>query len=42
MIIVDACISHTLQWPIYRFWDFHGRRFTLRPGAARMSAGATD
>ena len=42
LIIVGACISHTLQWPIYRFWDFHARRFTLRPGAARISAtGAT-
>lgn len=33
--IVMAWIAHTVQWPLYRFWDFDRRRFTLRRGAAR-------
>lgn len=36
--VVIAWLGHTAQWPIYRFWDFHRRRFTFRPGAERMSA----
>ncbi|MFI6363425.1 hypothetical protein ACIBG0_11825 [Nocardia sp. NPDC050630] len=36
--IVGAWLTHTVQWPIYRFWDFERRRFTARPGAARISA----
>ncbi|GAA5102067.1 glycosyltransferase [Nocardia iowensis] len=35
-VIVGAWLTHTVQWPIYRFWDFERRRFTLRPGQARM------
>ncbi|MFF0499543.1 hypothetical protein ACFYU5_24310 [Nocardia aobensis] len=38
LIILGACLSHTVQWPVYRFWDFHQRRFRLRPGAERISA----
>ncbi|MBB5917193.1 glycosyltransferase involved in cell wall biosynthesis [Nocardia transvalensis] len=38
VIIVAAWLGHTIQWPIYRFWDFHRRRFTLRPGDARISS----
>lgn len=37
-MIVAAWATHTVQWPIYRFWDFDHRRFSLRPGVARMSA----
>ncbi|WP_040739685.1 glycosyltransferase [Nocardia tenerifensis] len=37
-VIVGAWLTHTVQWPIYRFWDFDRRRFTLRPGRARVSA----
>lgn len=36
--IVGAWLAHTVQWPIYRFWDFERRRFTLRSGAERISA----
>ncbi|WP_280384070.1 glycosyltransferase [Nocardia wallacei] len=35
-IIAAALISHTVQWPLYRFWDFDRRRFTLRPDAERQ------
>ncbi|MVU79064.1 glycosyltransferase [Nocardia sp. ET3-3] len=38
VLIVAAWTTHTLQWPIYRFWDFDRKRFALRPGAARRSA----
>ncbi|OXR43663.1 hypothetical protein B7C42_04531 [Nocardia cerradoensis] len=38
LIILAACVSHTVQWPIYRFWDFQHRRFRLRPCAERISA----
>ncbi|MBF6302729.1 glycosyltransferase family 2 protein [Nocardia amamiensis] len=34
-VIVGAWLTHTIQWPIYRLWDFDRRRFTLRPNAAR-------
>ncbi|MEV6139178.1 glycosyltransferase family A protein [Nocardia sp. NPDC051990] len=37
-IIVGAWATHTLQWPIYRFWDFDRRRFSIHPGAERISA----
>ncbi|MGW4846120.1 glycosyltransferase family 2 protein [Nocardia brasiliensis] len=37
-IIVGAWLTHTVQWPIYRFWDFDRRRFTLRPAPPRVSA----
>ncbi|QIS16339.1 glycosyltransferase family 2 protein [Nocardia arthritidis] len=37
-VIVGAWVTHTVQWPIYRFWDFDRRRFSLRPGAERISA----
>lgn len=37
-IIVGAWLTHTVQWPIYRFWDFNRRRFSFRPGAERISA----
>ncbi|WP_157553602.1 glycosyltransferase family 2 protein, partial [Nocardia uniformis] len=36
--IVGSWIAHTVQWPIYRFWDFECRRFRLRPGAERISS----
>ncbi|WP_405160170.1 glycosyltransferase [Nocardia sp. NBC_01499] len=36
-VIVGAWLTHTVQWPIYRLWDFERRRFTLRPGQARVS-----
>ncbi|MET9030428.1 glycosyltransferase family 2 protein [Nocardia sp. NPDC004168] len=36
--IVGAWLAHTVQWPIYRFWDFDRRRFSFRPGAERISA----
>ncbi|WP_194832185.1 glycosyltransferase family 2 protein [Nocardia sp. XZ_19_369] len=35
-VIVGAWLAHTVQWPIYRLWDFDRRRFSLRPGQARM------
>ena len=34
--IACSMIGHTMQWPIYRFWDFERGRFSLRPGAERM------
>ncbi|MFI9401952.1 glycosyltransferase [Nocardia sp. NPDC052316] len=37
-VIVGAWLAHTVQWPIYRFWDFERRRFTLRPGRPRVCA----
>lgn len=37
-LIVGAWLSHTAQWPLYRFWDFQRGRFSLRPGSARISA----
>ncbi|WP_107659781.1 glycosyltransferase [Nocardia suismassiliense] len=37
-VIVGAWLTHTVQWPIYRFWDFDRRRFTLRPAPPRVSA----
>ncbi|MFI6171497.1 glycosyltransferase [Nocardia sp. NPDC051052] len=37
-VIVGAWLTHTVQWPIYRLWDFDRRRFTLRPAPARVSA----
>ncbi|MFE9325665.1 hypothetical protein ACIHDR_30810 [Nocardia sp. NPDC052278] len=36
--IVGAWLAHTVQRPIYRYWDSEQRRFTARPGAARISA----
>ncbi|MFE3262423.1 glycosyltransferase family 2 protein [Nocardia sp. NPDC059091] len=36
--IVGAWLGHTVQWPIYRFWNFERCRFTLRPAPARISA----
>ncbi|MVU81655.1 glycosyltransferase [Nocardia sp. ET3-3] len=36
LIIVGAWATHTAQWPIYRFWDFERRRFTLHPGRERL------
>ena len=39
MVIAGAWAAHTVQWPVYRFWDFGRKRFALRPGAARISAG---
>ncbi|MER7453399.1 glycosyltransferase family 2 protein [Nocardia beijingensis] len=36
--IMGAWLTHTVQWPIYRFWDFDRRRFSFRPGAERISA----
>ncbi|MEV6140293.1 glycosyltransferase family 2 protein [Nocardia sp. NPDC051990] len=36
--IIGAWLAHTVQWPIYRYWDFERRRFTTRPRAARISA----
>ncbi|WP_405497125.1 glycosyltransferase family 2 protein [Nocardia sp. NBC_00511] len=36
--VAGAWTGHTLQWPIYRYWDFDRRRFSLRPGAERVSA----
>lgn len=35
LIIMGAWATHTVQWPIYRFWDFERRRFSLRPGQER-------
>ncbi|RJO76728.1 glycosyltransferase [Nocardia panacis] len=37
-IVVASWASHTIQWPIYRFWDFDRKRFALRPGVERVSA----
>ncbi|MFC3963594.1 glycosyltransferase family 2 protein [Nocardia jiangsuensis] len=37
-MIVAAWLSHTVQWPLYRFWDFERKRFSFRPGSARVSA----
>lgn len=36
--IVWAWFAHTVQWPLYRFWDFERRRFTLRGAAQRISS----
>ncbi|WP_246010828.1 glycosyltransferase [Nocardia mexicana] len=36
VIIAGALVSHTAQWPLYRFWDFDRRRFTFRPDAERL------
>ncbi|MCP9623397.1 glycosyltransferase family 2 protein [Nocardia otitidiscaviarum] len=36
-MIVTAWLGHTVQWPIYRWWDFRRRRFSLRPGSERIS-----
>ncbi|WP_378734517.1 glycosyltransferase family 2 protein [Nocardia brasiliensis] len=36
-VIVGAWLTHTVQWPIYRFWDFDRRRFTLRPAPPRVA-----
>lgn len=36
-VIVGAWIAHTVQWPIYRFWDFDRRCFSLHPGVERIS-----
>jgi len=36
--MVGAWVTHTVQWPVYRFWDFNRRRFSFRPGAERISA----
>ncbi|WP_324195330.1 glycosyltransferase family 2 protein [Nocardia abscessus] len=36
--IVGAWLAHTVQWPIYRFWDFRRQRFSFHPGAERISA----
>ncbi|WP_019925697.1 glycosyltransferase family 2 protein [Nocardia sp. BMG111209] len=33
--IVLAWFAHTAQWPIYRFWDFDRRRFTVRRSTTR-------
>ncbi|MFE2960986.1 glycosyltransferase [Nocardia tengchongensis] len=38
VVVTMAWLTHTIQWPVYRFWDFHRRRFSLRPGAERISA----
>lgn len=38
VVLMGAWASHTVQWPIYRFWDFNRRRFSFRPGAERISA----
>ncbi|MRH87579.1 glycosyltransferase [Nocardia sp. SYP-A9097] len=37
-VIVGAWLAHTVQWPIYLFWDFDRRRFTLRPTKTRISS----
>ncbi|MEC3920362.1 glycosyltransferase family 2 protein [Nocardia sp. CDC160] len=37
-VVLFAWLSHTLQWPVYRFWDFNTQRLSFRPGAARISA----
>lgn len=37
-IVSCAWATHTVQWPVYRFWDFNRRRFSFRPGAERISA----
>ncbi|WP_067538842.1 glycosyltransferase [Nocardia crassostreae] len=34
-VVTGAWLAHTAQWPIYLFWDFDRRRFTLRPIRAR-------
>lgn len=31
ILISAAWLTHTVQWPIYRFWDFDRQRFGLRP-----------
>lgn len=36
--VTAAWLGHTLQWPLYRFWDFDRRRFTLRSSPARISS----
>ncbi|MFE9328788.1 glycosyltransferase family 2 protein [Nocardia sp. NPDC052278] len=36
--VIGAWVTHTAQWPIYRFWDFERRRFSLGPGSGRISA----
>ncbi|WP_245677071.1 glycosyltransferase family 2 protein [Nocardia acidivorans] len=38
LVVLGAWASHTVQWPIYRFWDFHHHRFSIHPGAERVSA----
>ncbi len=37
MLISAAWLTHTIQWPLYRFWDFDRRRFSLRPGTSRRA-----
>ncbi|MFI9508045.1 glycosyltransferase [Nocardia sp. NPDC052566] len=34
--IVLAWLGHTVQWPLYRFWDFDRRRFTFMPAEERL------
>ncbi|WP_225725423.1 MULTISPECIES: glycosyltransferase family 2 protein [unclassified Nocardia] len=36
VFVVAAWLGHTAQWPIYRFWDFDSRRFTLLPAKERL------
>ncbi|MFE4455778.1 glycosyltransferase family 2 protein [Nocardia tengchongensis] len=38
LIVSMAWLAHTLQWPVYRFWDFDRHRFSLDPGDERISA----
>nr|WP_227997451.1 glycosyltransferase family 2 protein [Nocardia australiensis] len=42
VVVSAAWIGHTVQWPIYRVWDFDRRRFTLRGSPARLSPVGGD
>lgn len=37
MLTVRAWIAYTLQWPIYRFWNFERRHFTLHGSTPRTA-----
>ncbi|WP_067694346.1 glycosyltransferase [Nocardia jejuensis] len=38
VVVTLAWLTHTIQWPIYRWWDFGRRRFSLHPGIERVSS----
>ncbi|PPJ27850.1 glycosyltransferase [Nocardia nova] len=37
VLIVRAWLAYTIQWPIYRFWNFERRRFTPHASPPRTS-----
>jgi hypothetical protein len=37
IVVSLAWLAHTVQWPIYRLWDFDRRRFSWRGSPERLS-----